>query len=153
MKRTKEALKWIVSILKKHKIPYQITGGFAAKIYGSKRPLWDIDIAIPEKDFQKILPEVKKQIQFGPEKIMGKKFRALCMGLKYKGQVIEIDGAKTKVFDRKTEKWRSIKYDFSKSEVRKIYSMNIPVIPKELLIKYKKVLSRRVDLQDIKDLS
>lgn len=60
MRKTKEACIWIMNILNKNKIPYRIEGGFAAKIYGSKRTLADIDIDIPDKCFKKILPSVEK---------------------------------------------------------------------------------------------
>lgn len=62
----KKAFRWIVNILKKQKIPFQITGGLAAQVYGSKRRLNDIDIEIPENRFNDILPDVKKYIDFGP---------------------------------------------------------------------------------------
>ncbi|HLC94380.1 MAG TPA: hypothetical protein VJH96_02335 [Patescibacteria group bacterium] len=41
---TKKAFRWIVGILQTYKIPFQITGGFAARFYGANRPLYDIDI-------------------------------------------------------------------------------------------------------------
>ena len=44
--KTIDALKWIVDIFNKYNIPYRIGGGFAAKIYGSPRPLNDIDFGI-----------------------------------------------------------------------------------------------------------
>ena len=44
--KTVDALRWIVGILEKKNILYQISGGFAAKLYGSSRPLNDIDIDI-----------------------------------------------------------------------------------------------------------
>lgn len=50
--KTINALKWIIKILNSKNIPYQISGGFAAKMYGSIRPLNDIDIDIPEDNFQ-----------------------------------------------------------------------------------------------------
>ena len=52
VRNTEEAFKWIVGLLRKHTIPYQIAGGFAARLYGSTRELADIDIGIPE-DFIK----------------------------------------------------------------------------------------------------
>ena len=49
------ALKWIVKILKNKKVKFNILGGLAAYSYGSKRMLIDIDLAMKNKDFQKIL--------------------------------------------------------------------------------------------------
>lgn len=61
-----EALQWIVGILEKHNVPYQISGGFAARLYGATRPINDIDIDIAHDGFEKILPEVREYIFFGP---------------------------------------------------------------------------------------
>ena len=149
MKSTKKALRWIVQILRKHKIPYQISGGFAAKIYGSRRKLADIDIEISEEDFKKIIPELEKYIQFGPKKYKDKNWDLLLMTIKYKGQLIDFGGAyKTKIFYKKTKRWINLRSDFSKSEMKKIYGTVIPVIPKTSLLKYKKMLSRKVDKLD-----
>lgn len=53
MNKVKEALSWITNLLQKYNIPFQIAGGLAAQAYGSNRKLHDIDIDIPEIDFQK----------------------------------------------------------------------------------------------------
>jgi hypothetical protein len=42
-----QALNWIVSLLNRHHIPYQIVGGLAAKAYGARRALVDIDMYVP----------------------------------------------------------------------------------------------------------
>src|SRR3989338_11339919 len=49
MKNTQEALIWIIGVLKRHSIPFRISGGFAAKIYGSTRELADIDIGMDKQ--------------------------------------------------------------------------------------------------------
>ena len=50
MKNIKAALIWITNILKKHQIPFQISGGLAAIAYGASRSLADIDIDIPDNN-------------------------------------------------------------------------------------------------------
>jgi hypothetical protein len=52
------AFQWIVRILETRAIPFAISGGLAAKSYGSLRELNDIDIDIPDDSFCKIVPEV-----------------------------------------------------------------------------------------------
>ena len=48
--QTIEGLRWIVEILNRNHIPYQLVGGLAAKIYGSARDINDIDIDILSLD-------------------------------------------------------------------------------------------------------
>ena len=152
-KKQEEALKWILSILEKNKIPYQITGGLAAKIYGSKRKLIDIDIAIPKKYFQKLFSLANEYVEYGPNEVKGKLWQAYYMKLKHKGQIIEIDGFGTKIFDKKEKKWKKIGYSSKNFEIKKFLGFKCKVIPKKTLIRYKKILSRKVDLQDIKEIS
>mgnify|MGYP001612639666 CR=1 FL=1 len=57
-RNTKEAFLWIVGILKNNDVPFRISGGLAARLYGTKRKLADIDLEIKKKDFNKILAEI-----------------------------------------------------------------------------------------------
>jgi hypothetical protein len=106
MRKTKEAFTWIVGLLRKHKIPFHISGGFAANIYGSNRPL--VDIEIPDKKIFEIQNDVKKFIIYGPKRYKDKEFDLLRMTLKYKGQEIDICGINSqKLFDKKANKWNT----------------------------------------------
>jgi len=91
------ALRWIVDVLHRHQVPFQITGGCAAKTYGSTRELNDIDIDIPRKDFKKILTAVKPYITFGPQRYKDGKWDVYLMTLNYIGQEIDIGSAEFKV--------------------------------------------------------
>lgn len=153
MKDTKKAFHWIIGILKSHNVPFQISGGLAANIYGSTRPLADIDIDISEDKFNDILPDVTPYIISGPERFCNENFDLFVMTLNYAGQKIDICSDMVKICDAKTGEWHDNSTDFSIYELREIYGMTVPVIKKDDLIKYKKILGRPVDLEDIKQLS
>ena len=100
--KTKNALIWITDILNKYQIPFQISGGFAAKIHGSPRPLNDIDIDIPKDSFGKIMTDVKKYITYGPRHHKDKKWDLYLMTLNYHGQEIDIGSADIKIYDNES---------------------------------------------------
>ncbi len=153
MKNTEVALKWIVGILKKYNVPFQIGGGFAAHVYGSPREIADIDIAIPEESFDIILPEIKEYLIFGPEHYMDKDWDLQLMTISYQGQEIDFAGAyQKKFFNHTKQEWIAFPSDFSTSEYREIYGVKIPLMARKKLIGYKKMLSREVDIEDLKAL-
>ncbi|UCG95672.1 MAG: hypothetical protein JSV92_01320 [archaeon] len=144
-----EAFRWIVGILRKQKIPFQVTGGLAARIYGSKRALADIDIAVPDRFIPKILPHVKKHFVSGPRRYRGKSFNVLLLTLKHSGQRIEISGCETeKLFWRKKRKWIGGNTNLSKAVQKKVYNLVVPTVRKRDLIEYKNKIAREVDKLD-----
>jgi len=154
MKKTKEALKWIVSLLRKNKIAFEITGGFASRIYGSKRPLADIDIEVSDKAISKIQQLTKKYIIYGPKEYKDRNFDLLLMTLSYKGQKIDICGKDSEeLYDKKKGKLIKEKINLSHVKVKKVKDLFLPVVPLEDLIYYKKELGRNVDKKDVRELS
>ncbi|MFA5773524.1 MAG: hypothetical protein WC908_02515 [Candidatus Paceibacterota bacterium] len=152
-KNTETALKWIVNILQKHNIPFQIGGGFAARVYGVKRELADIDIAIPTDKLNELLSEVKDYITYDLRHYLDKKWDCIGMTVNYEGQEIDFVGAQgKKIFDEVNKEWITFENDFSNSEYKEIYGIKIPVMPKEKLIVYKSILKRDVDLIDLEEL-
>lgn len=147
---TKGAFRWIIKILRKHKIPFQVSGGFAAIIYGSRRPLADIDIEIPDKKIKVFLPAVKRYVVYGPKRYIDKNFDLTLVTLEYKGQKIDISGyEKDKLFNRRDKKWITSKTYLSKVERKKIFGLIVPVIYKKDLIRYKTKIARKVDIEDV----
>ncbi len=153
MRHTKEAFDWIVDLLRKHKIKFQVSGGFAARLYGSKRKLADIDIDVSEKFFKHILPEIKEYIKFGPAHYRDKKWNLKLVTLNYKRQLIDLGASKQKIYDKMHHHWDLLKTHFSKSKELYAYDLRVPVISKEELIKYKSELARKVDKEDIKQIT
>lgn len=69
-KHTRTAFIWLINLLRKHDIPFEIFGGFDAKLFGAKRALADIDVLISDEDLYKIVRVVKKYTILVQEDIM-----------------------------------------------------------------------------------
>lgn len=149
MDKIAHGLKWITDILKKHAIPFQITGGLAAHAYGATRPIHDIDIDIPEDRFQEIIEEVKPYITEGPTRFVNNAWDIYVMTLDYNGQEIDIGGAyTTRIKDEKTSIWHDVKTDFATVETRNLFNTDVPIINKHDLIEYKSWLALPNDHQE-----
>jgi hypothetical protein len=150
--KTVNALHWIVGIFNKHNVSYRIGGGFAAKMYGSPRPLGDIDFGLSEKYFQIILPEISQYITFCPTHWNGDgKWDCEMMCLSYHDQEIDISGTdilkmsnkeRTSWIDRSSSSFDTVDFD--------IDGITVKVMNPHELVKYKKELDGGHQLFDIK---
>jgi hypothetical protein len=140
---TKKAFHWIINILIKMNIPFQIAGGLAANLYGASRPLEDIDIDIPEKCFDLVKDEVKNLIVYGPDQFKDDAWDLMLITLNYNGQLIDLSGAfNTKIFNNKTLEWEMCHVDFSKTKIKNCFDLDVPVISKDELLFYKNIIAR-----------
>ncbi len=153
MRNTKAAFNWIVRILRKNCIPFQVSGGCAARLYGVKRALYDIDFDIPRDRFTELAEAVKEHIVFGPAQYKNQNWDIFLMTLSYKGQEMDFSALRAKIFDRSERKWRVLKANLATAKTMEAYGLKVLVVNKEELIRYKKVLSRDEDLTDVEQLS
>ena len=152
--KAKNALHWLMTILKNSHQPYQITGGLAAKCYGSNRPLFDIDIDVSNQALEILLPVIKPFLIYGPERYKDNDWDILLATIDYHGQLIDLSGADDgRVFDKKTKQWVDCKVDFSTVITTSIENIDVNIIEKSSLIQYKSCLRREVDLQDITNIN
>ena len=148
--KIKNALVWITNILNSKKIFFQISGGLAAKIYGSPRPLNNIDIDIPEKNFINIYEDVKPYIIYGPSQYKDGKWDCYLMTLNYFGQEIDICGANnTKITTKDNKVWIKLPTNLKNVNYQEYLGVILPVMPKQKLIEYKKQLDGNHQLVDI----
>lgn len=150
--KVEKALKWIVKILEKHDIQYEISGGFSAYIYGAQRPIKDIDIDISEEKYRSMLPDIKNYIIYGPAPYKDKKWDlGMKILLDYEGQLIDIaDACDVKMFDEKEQKWLISSSKFNTTQTKTVFGIDVQVIDPEDLIEYKKLLEGDHQLIDIK---
>lgn len=149
MQKLQKALRWIIGILDRHDIPYQLTGGLGAHVYGATRSINDIDLDIPEERFEEILNEVGPYIVFGPAQYKDKVWDLKLMTLNYEGQEIDIGGAyDVKIMDEKTGERHKYKADLTAGNLIDVFGVKVRVAPKEDLVRYKSWLAIPGDHQE-----
>ncbi len=141
--KTLSALKWIVSILDKHNIPYRIGGGLAAHVYGSSRTVNDIDISLSGKYFPVIISETKDYITSGPKHYLNEKWDCDTLSLNYQGQEIDITDIETlRMSSKDCTSWFQTKDEFRKFDTitTEVEGIKISLIDPRDLVAYKKEL-------------
>ncbi len=153
MASPEQALRWMVNILNRQQVSFQICGGLAARAYGASRELLDIDLYMPMQRFSNIQADIAPYIIWGPEHETGSHWDLVYLKIDYEGQRIEIgDSDNTHIYDEGAQTWVRQEIDFARSEMIEIYGVTVPVMPKAQLIAYKTMLSREVDEIDLKQI-
>lgn len=151
-KNTEAAFLWITNLLENQGIQYRISGGFAARAYGSKRELADIDIEVNDENVYALADHVRNYIVYGPERYKDANWDLALMTLRYEGQDIDIAGVGASIFDQESKEWVHFAGNLNRSNPIEIYGKTVPVETLEALIAYKKKLSRDVDKEDVRQL-
>lgn len=151
-KSQKKILRQVVQALKENNIPYQITGGLAAIIYGGRRPLFDIDLDVKKKDIEKVRKFFKEYIIKDFHRHLSEYFDIWIMTLKINDVLVDISQGEDCSMRDKNGKWIKMDTDLSHPTWVKFEGMKLSVEPKEELTQYKKVLGRDTDLIDIEQM-
>ncbi len=151
--KTIEALKWIAGVLNDNQIQYRIGGGLATHLYGSDRPVNDIDISISGKDFPVIVALVKDYVIAGPKHYENNKWNCTTLSLNYHGQDIDLTDADTLLMSKKDGTgWIKNKEIYQKypDVIKDVYGVQISLMDPRVLIEYKKELDGEHQESDIK---
>ena len=145
------ALTWIVGALRRHGVPYQVVGGLAARAYGARRSLADIDIYAPFDLATGLFREIRPFVIWGPERYVDEAWDITFLKMDYHGQRIELGDSSTApcFFDTKNRRWESQHVDYADPTSARVFGVDIDVMPKDELFRYKSSLGREVDLVDI----
>lgn len=152
---TFNALKWIIEIIKDQRVPYRISGGFAANYHGTTRKLADIDIDLSKEGFEEVIASVSPyHLVSGPERYKDKHWNCQLATLDYKGQKIDLMVADDAlIYNAETGMWEKYPWDCESYDFGMVDHALYRMIPKVVLIKYKDILRREVDLLDVRELS
>lgn len=150
--KTIKALHWIVGILDENNISYRIGGGLAAHLYGSGRPVNDVDISLSGKYFSTIVPLVKDYIVAGPKHYENEKWNCTTLSLEYDGQEIDLTDVDTlHMSNRNQTKWLRNKeiYDKHPDVEMSAEGVKVTLMHPRVLIEYKKELDGEHQETDI----
>lgn len=154
-KKTIEALRFIVEIFNRHNVPYRIGGGFAAHVYGSSRPIKDIDITFPGKYFPIIMSDVSEYIEHELKHYSNEKWDCDGLTLNYYGQEIDITDINTlQMSNLKMTEWYQTKNNFRKFDpiLTDVNGIKISLIDPRDLVAYKKELADEGHLYQLVDI-
>jgi hypothetical protein len=102
MNSDRQALRWIVELLQRLEVPFQAVGGLAARAYGARRPLLDLDFYVPNARLADIAAEAAPHVVRAPEPYRDSSWNLVFMKLVYGGCEIELGGADdAQFFDRR----------------------------------------------------
>ena len=149
------ALRWIVSILDRNRVSYQVVGGLAAMAHGGTRPLNDIDLYAPLSGQSRLLADVRECTVWGPERYRDDVWDLVFMKIDFDGVRIEIGDTTSgpRYFDARHRCWTAQRVDFRRSRTMEVLGVPVNVMPLGDLLDYKRALSRPVDRQDIEELT
>lgn len=151
--RTKQALRWITSLLRSSGVPFQAAGGLAARAYGATRPIIDLDFYIPKARLADVAERAAGHVEWGPAHVREAGWDITFMKLSYAGQQVELAGAEdVRIFDPRAGCWVEARVDLSASEEREVLGEVVPVMPLRQLEAYKRQLDRDVDRQDLMEM-
>jgi len=149
------ALKWIARLLAENRIKYNAMGGLAARAYGAKRMLVDIDLSMSRGSMERLAKLAGEYVVEKPWNGTSPTglWKGYYMELDYAGIAIEIsESEKTKIFNRKTKKWEKFPDGLKDSARKRILGAIVPVMPRQNLADYKRKLGRKVDVLDLKSI-
>ena len=150
----RSALDWIVGVLRRADVPFQVVGGLAARAHGARRPLVDLDFYIPTSRLYDVAGLAAGRVTRLPAPHRDEHWDLTFMKLEYDGRPIELGGADgARYFDRQAGAWREAEIRFDASLEMEIFGIRVPVMPLEQLVEYKRRLDRDVDRQDIAEIA
>jgi hypothetical protein len=148
----KKVLKFLVDTLNNNKIPFQVSGGLGAIMYGSTRELRDIDIEVNKRNCPAVRELFKDFIVEDFRHYADGEFELWMMTLDINGVSVDINQVEESyVFDRGGDK-KLLPEDIIDTESRKVGDIEFPVQNRENLIEYKQMLARDTDLIDVKEM-
>ena len=153
--RVRPALKWIVGVLNRHCVPYQVVGGLAARAHGARRPVVDVDLYVPFDRAAAALEALQPHVYWGPRHHADDRWDLTFLKADFGRQKLEIGDSSTRprYFDAEAGRWEDQRVSYGGSVTMRVFGVEVEVMPKDELVRYKRHLGREVDIIDAEQLT
>jgi hypothetical protein len=131
-----------------YNIKFIVIGGLAAIAWGVKRKLVDIDIQVGTADFKKVEKIFAKEIIQSARHYKTEKWDIKQMIINLNGVDIDICQAEDFYVIKKGIKYL-VPNSLAAASTKQVAGIEIPVLPLKELIKYKQLIARPVDMDDL----
>jgi len=134
----RSALDWLIPLLKERSIPFHITGGFAAHLYGANRSVNDIDIDLPTPALISLKSAIDPYIQDPPQRYKDATWDIYVCTLNYQGQLIDLTGdSEAYISNKHTGGWDPLTINFDKVIWVNAFGHRLPLQNPDDLLSYK----------------
>lgn len=147
-----EALKRINGIFVLADIPYQVTGGLAARIYGATRPLYDLDLEVRPADIEEVRLNVRPLITRDLYHLHDQHFDLNMMTLAMDEVPIDISVVEPVIVCSPGGVWQRCDARLETSVLVDLGGWSVPVVARDELVRYKSIIRRPTDLDDLRQL-
>jgi hypothetical protein len=138
LKLIQDALDWIIPMLIEEGIPFHITGGFAAHLYGAQREINDIDIDLPTEDIERLMSRISQFIDYPAQRHRDSTWDLFVCTLDYQGQLIDLSGAEDAyVSNKSTGSWDPLVINFNDVVNIEAFGHQLPIQNPRDLMSYK----------------
>lgn len=141
----------VVRVLDRRYARYQITGGLAGNLHGSRWPLHDIDIDIAAADLPGVLEDLDDYIVRPPARYVDDEFDIMLAVLDIEEQRVDFTHAEDSYVICRGERILQI-IDLGAAELVQLDGLAMRVQPLAELIAYKELIGRTADVADLRTL-
>ncbi len=148
------ALGRVCSLLDECGIPFQVAGDVAAAAYRSTRPVHGVELFIAAEHVPALLRAAQEHVVDYPWRRRDDAWDRVALSLSYDGVTVAVCVVEAARFrEAATGEWRDADIDLASSETLKVCNVEVPVIPREQFLDWKRRLDREIDRRDLRDIT
>ena len=151
--RASEALAWLVELFRDRGVRYAAAGGLAARAWGARRPLVDLDIYVRGEDLERLEADLAPYVVQPLARLLNDHWDLSLIRLQYAGVPVELsvcEGAKYR--EASTGEWHTACPQLDDCPERQVFGVPVSVLDLEHLVEYKRRVDRAVDRADVASL-